>query len=439
MKWQVFRVKSSEIDVGALCTDVIRQVIAGDRALLDMSLANAAARPLPASIFVSPRIAFSLRIDQTWDRRRGFLPNIFDSRTASRDAVANVRVRFTIRPSPEPVGGGDGDGALTLLVPSFVTYRDEDRLEVMLDEERRVVARFTSDDRIVLRDSGGRSIAVSERWPVEPLAGILERTALWLRQGAPGVSRAFDPARDTELGKLLRRIAAYQGEIRKALETSIRSSDSASSDRHSDLDAFYVIDDFKAKALLKLDDEGRIAVGENGGRWQQKLDFEVRPSKAGALEGFVISIRPPDFLVDGPYHQKFIAALREARGELKSALDELRPSTAGFDRYLASRGFDESTLFVRIDTEDHDLVLMGGVLDGRSVEVLLLVRFDASELPDGNPRVDEAELIAYRERSTSWLPERVSRGQQKRIGPYMHRFLRTARSWGMVVRRESGG
>jgi hypothetical protein len=392
-----------------------------------------------AGVLISPRMEAKLQLTVVNTETSNPLLGLLGAES-TRDVIANIRLRFEVRPAPGRVPVVMPECCFFLRVPPFLKYRrfdDTDHLDFLGLRHRWLTARFSPAGELEIYDEEGELLSTGESYSVAGLVTVLDQTARWLREGATGEARRFNLQTQGAVGELMRRIAGYQEQVFVAFEDMAqgvegRPSLSTSLEDLSALDCSYEITDVHARVLIQLDGEGKLietSEQKSSEDWQQ-LDFDMRLRRRGELAGFEIAIRPPDFLVQGnDYHGKFLEALETDAGReiLWSAFEE--GTREAFDRFLQHPAQSETAVLVRVDGRDHDLVLLSGPLGGHDCRLLFLVKFDVTEFPRVEPTVVSARFLALEQPQGRWLPDRLTGEPAAMIDRYLTRVFRTAAGW----------
>lgn len=428
------------VSIGALSTHIIEEMVRGERLVRRLRLPVLGPSHGLTGVLISPRMQAKLSLTVMKTETSSMLLGLFGGES-TQDVIANIRLSFELRPTPDRDTRVMPEFWFSLVVPPFLRYRRQNEVEFvdfLVSEQWWFTGRRSPGAGLEIYDKEGQLLSSGESYSVAGLAAVLDRTARWVREGATGPVKRFDLDTQGAVGELMRRIAGYHQQVIAALvdmpeDSGVRSKRTNSVADLPAFDCSYRITDVHAKALLQLDGEGRLIEGSHqkeSDDWQQ-LDFEIRPGTRGVLTSLQIAIRPPDFLVPGgKYHTEFLEALQTdgALGILWEAFSQGDKAT--FEAFLRNASQSERALLVRIDGKDHDLVLLAGPLGGRASRLLFLVQFEVTEFPSVAPKVANARFLAREEGPGPWIPERVTEGEAAQmIDRYLTRVFRTTLGW----------
>jgi len=431
--------ESEAVSIGALSTHIIEEMVRGEQLLRRLRLPGLTPSQGLTGILISPRMRAKLQLTVTETETSSSLLGLFGG-GSTRDVIANIRLGFELRPTSDRATAVLPGSEFALLVPPFLRYRKQDAdeyVDFLVSEHKWLAGSLATDGAVKIHDEEGQLLSSGDSYSVAGVAAVLDRTATWLRAGATGAAKRFDLETQGAVGTLMRRIAGYYQQVVEALMEVDDHRGDLLPERVSRAqlpmsDCGYRITDVQAKALLQLDGQGRLIEGSDQKEsedWQQ-LDFEMGLATGGALAGLRIAIRPPDFLVQGDkYHAKFLEAVQTG-----AALEILWEAFNGGDRpafaqFLSNSSQSERSLLVRIDGQDHDLVLLAGSLGGRESRLLFLVQFEVTDFPSVVPKVVSAVFVAREEGPGRWVPDRVVGEPAQMIDRYITRVFRTTLGW----------
>jgi hypothetical protein len=424
------------LDVGALAAQVLEDMVRGDRAIRRMRFLPLMRRAAPPNVLVATQMRAKLQLSAVRTETKEIVFGIFGEHTRT-DVIANVRLTFEVRPVPGSEPPGKLPERFLLEIPPFMRLGDG-RIKFVLGGGRRIVARL-ANKKVRWRDEDGNRIRVDDGWPAGRLVSFLERVSRWLRNAERGEARRFDLSAQGGLGMLLRRIREHYAIVSDRLEKLnqsriVRLTRRRSFADHPALDAGYILAGIRSEALVQLDRNGNL-VSESGDTdpedWQQ-IDFELHQLSRAEGANLLISFRAPDFLVSGQYHDRFLQAMREpAACEILLRAQTSVPDPEEFQAFLSAPEQKRSAIFVRLDAEDHDLVLLRGEVDDMSIEYLFIARFEVTPFPEVQPKLVEAQLLSSRLEGRSWDPQHIPDRLEarRRVSGYMNRFVRTLNQW----------
>jgi hypothetical protein len=419
------------LDVGALAAQVLEDMVRGDRAIRRMRFLPLMRRAAPPDVLVATQMRAKLQLSAVRTETKEIVFGIFGEHTRT-DVIANVRLTFEVRPVPGSEPPGKLPERFLLEIPPFMGLGDG-LIEFDLGGGLRIVARL-ADETIRWRDEGGNRLRVDDGWPAGRLVSFLERVSRWLRDTERGEARRFDLDAQGGLGILLRRIREHYAIVKDRLEKLnqsriVRLTRRMSFADHPALDAGYILSGIRSEALVQLDRNGNL-VSESGDTdpedWQQ-IDFELHQISRAEGANLLISFRAPDFLVSGQYHDRFLQAIREPGAcEILHRAQTSVSDPEEFQAFLSAPEQKRSAIFVRLDAEDHDLVLLRGGVDDMSIEYLFIARFEVTPFPEVRPKLVEAQLLSSRLGGRSWAPQHISDRLEARmkVSGYMSKDTR---------------
>jgi hypothetical protein len=424
------------LDVGALAAQVLENMVRGDRAIRHMGLMPPRQRVAPMNVLVATKMRSKLQLSAVRSETKEIVFGIFGEHTRT-DVIANIRLTFEVRPVPGTELAVKLPERFLLEIPPFMDIGDG-QIEFDLGGGRRISAGLAAE-KIRWRDERGNPLNVAEGWPAGYLVSFFERVSRWLRNAERGEARPFDLGAQGGLGMLLGRIREHYTTVRDRLEELNQSRIVQLTRRrsladHPALDAGYILAGIRCEALVQLDRNGNL-VSESGNTdpedWQQ-IDFELHQLSGTEGTNLLISFQLPDFLVSGQYHQRFLKAIRKP--EASKILHEAQTSVLDsekFQAFLSAPAQETSAIFVRLDAEDHDLILLRDGLEGRSIEYLFMARFEVTPFPEVKPKLVKARLLSSRVEGGSWAPQRIPdrMKSRKRVRKYMNRYVRTLNQW----------
>lgn len=412
-------------------------MMAGELALRQVSLRHLGAPRLFPGILVAPemrgKLSFVVRLSQTEE----FLFGLFEEQRG--DTVADVRLRFAVRPTPEPVlVPFDRSGVLFVPPPFLEPPGEPGLLRLWLHSGQLLQVRFGADETMALHDENRVLVDAAQEWPTALLVELLETLAAWLRTRRSGTPRPFVVPTGTILGRLLHQVIDalqrildnFDGE---PADRDTRALDAELTAIHPAFGAGYHLQTLLAQLLVQLDAHGDLVTDLADPDWQQ-FDIAVRVVPNAGRHDVQLAMHPPDFLTAGAYHGSFLTAIRApaVTAELARALDRPDLDEAAFAEYLHDPWQDRASLFVRIRRDDVDLVLLHGRLRGEATRLLYEMRFEVTPYPEVHVRrVTDIRLLAAAVGAQSWDDRASSEPGQR----YFRRFLRALRVWqtGMLL------
>lgn len=415
----------------------------GDLALRQISLGHLGRPGRFPGILVARemrgKLSFVVRLSQTEE----LLFGLFEDER--HDTVADIRLRFALRPTPDPVIAPLDRPGMAFLPPPFLENPgDPAQLRVRLRRGHALAVRFRDGDTPLLQDDSGAVFDGAQTWPTALLVDLLDTLASWLRTRQAGAPQPFVIPAGTGLGRLLQETVAgfrlildrFDGEPR---DERLAALEEALTTVHPALGGGYHVPVLLARLLVQLDAHGDLVTDLDDPDWQQ-FDIEVRlvPNVGRPVLHFMM--HPPDFLTDGDYHSSFLAALRapEVAAPLRDELDRPDVDEAAFTDFLHDPEQERASLFVRIRRDDLDLVLLRGGLQGVAARLLYQMRFEVTPYPEVRvQRVADIRLLAA-EVGAQTRDGRASRQPAQR---YFERFFRALRVWqtGMIRNTHSDG
>ena len=424
------------LDVGALAAQVIGGMVRGDRAIRHMSLLSRKRGVGPAAVLIANNMRAKLQLSAVRTETKEIVFGIFGEHTHT-DVVANVRLTFDVRPVP---GSGLSirlPEKFLLEIPPFIDP-GSGRIGFDIGGGHKIVARL-DDEKLRWFDETGNRMKVGEGWPAEYLVSFFARVSRWLRNVEQGETRPFDLGTQGGLGELLGRIREHYTIVKDRLEELnqsriVRLTRRMSLADHPALDAGYALSGIRTEALVQLDRNGNL-VSESGDtepeNWQQ-IDFELNQLSEAEGANLLISFRLPDFLVSGRYHKRFLEAIRKP--EASKIIHQEQAAVPDFEKFrafLSAPGQEISAIFIRLDAEDHDLILLRGEVDGRSIEYLFIADFEVTPFPEVKPKLVKARLLSSRTEASNWVSHRIPDKMKahRRVSKYMNRYVRTINQW----------
>jgi len=383
------------------------------------------------SLLVATEMQGKLSFVVNHTESRKFLFGLFEE-DRSR-SIADVRLRFKIRPSLEPDTTPIVEPKLTFVPPVFLeNLGDVDSLQLRLKDARLLQVKSISNDGPAFQIDD-TVLGRNTHWPAELLVELLETLASWLRTKQGGEPQPLRLQKGLHLDALLRTIIDCYSRIVDIMDGEPTDRTIIDLEKkllriHPAFGAGYRFVSLLARALVQLDRNGELVSDLNDPDWQQfDIAVELIPGPGG--HEIRIQLRPPDFLVEGEYHRRFLEMIRTPEGTelLYNKLKILNATKQDFDDFLHDPVQNQTAIFVRMQRDDLDLVLLQANLRGQRARFLYQMRFNVTSYPDVRVEgIEDVELLAA---------EVGSLGLTGRIAPdsppyaYVVRFFRTLHTW----------
>lgn len=432
--------------VAEAASGTLSGLVAGDLALRALSLRHlgqgARFPTILAARQMSAKLCFIYAIQE--ERRVfGFLGEKHDEK------VADIRLNFSLEPSLGETGASPSPTLPSFAPPDLlVCDGDPDVLTVRMPGGKTYAISFPRDGGLTVAAEDGELLVVRKDWEARHIVELLDALAEWADEGH---RERFYPLRVEamgELGGLLQRILDGLDSLTHRLRAPFTKRGDAALDRylrsiHPHFGAGYSFRDLHAKVLVQLNREGELARELDDEDWHQ-LDIEIRvPRRLGRTEA-QLQLRPPDILVQGSeYHARFLACVREHWKAFHSSYvrhfegldhDDFRRRSfkeTAFREFVWDPAQEARSLFVRIDRDDTDVVLLRGSFEGKPAELVYRVRFKVSPFPEVRvERVKEAVLIAGHVGRKAYTP---IAGVDAEVHRYFVRTFRILQRWKMGI------
>lgn len=418
---------------GALVIDTARQVmqglVRGDLALREATVARLDRRSLLPGLLVAGKMGAKLSFAVALHESHEFLFGLFgENRERS---VADIRLRFELRPALSPPRMAIDPSAVLFLPPKFFHRPGAPGpLELILADGHGLTIAHDAG-HVAVEVEGLGAIGARDEWPVWLVVALLDTLAAWVESGPGDRPCRFALDSGTRLDKLL--ASVYTGYAGIA-DVVTREPDSAAARAASrrlfgtypGLAGSYRLSELAARVLVQLDRQGDLVTDGNDPDWQQ-YDLDARMVAGAGAPAIHLSIRPPDVLTDGPFHRAFLDGIREddAIEQLADASDDLGEES--LRDFVRDPLLDDRALFVRIRHDDLDLVLLRGAMKGEALGLLYLVRFEVEPFPDVRvKRIDSARLIGWSRGPGDWQGEI---GHRSEIATHFLRLFTVLLGW----------
>jgi hypothetical protein len=247
----------------------------------------------------------------------------------------------------------------------------------------------------------GKSIAADQ--PDLGLVGsILEAIGQWQRNAGNGniVPIQVPVGDEDSVEGLLTEMTRGFEDISDSLNRPYNNGEIERLDRfwrhiHPDFGASYQFQNSYARLLTRINGRGNIVklddilkTGHLKQEGFQQVDIEARVFPNSRESELRLTLKMPDILVSGRYHQRFLNAIRREKVQAKiiGLLQNSHFSKAALARFLEDFDVCKNIIFARIDYKSSekniDLVLIKGKIGNQVVSYLFEMRFHISGYPE---------------------------------------------------------
>lgn len=417
---------------------IVEDMIRADLLMRKTSLLQEGTRDLWPCVQLTSRMSGKISFTVDGIEQHGFLLGLF--RKEREETLADIRFEFNIRPSLAGSQSAVLDPLLYYLPPPILKNPAQagSKLGIALQSGRTLEAlpQRNGGFNFVLIDSGRESR--QEVISVELIADFIETTAAWLKSGKKGERLRFKiPGPDWRLGKLIGAVINEFGRLIDMLDgepdnIELNNLNLWLKNIHPHIGADFKIDRLLSRLLVQLDEKGDLILkrnqrrpSEENAKWQQ---FDVLVSLEPRMKNYeiVLSMFPPDFLVQGDTHKAFTDVLKED-GNIKRLWESQEKNPGFSDAEIRDFLTSAEYYFIRINGDDKDIVFMKGEHGNTLLQFFYIMDFKVKPYPDQKEiRVTGMELIAWKKDDSQWRQEKAIPDPVKE---YVNKFISVLMLW----------